>query len=232
MTKRIGLIGGMSWESTLVYYRLLNERIRSRLGGLHSADLLLWSFDFAEIEALQLAADWEGAASRLRDAAIRLEAAGADCLLIATNTMHKVADEVQRAVGIPLIHIADATAHAIRAQAARRPLLLATRYTMEQDFYRGRLLERCGIEVAIPDSADRVVVHRVIFEQLCQGVISPDSKAAYLEIIARARETDGIDSVILGCTEIGLLIGPEDLSLPIFDTTRLHADAAIEFALG
>jgi len=226
--KTIGLIGGMSWESTAIYYRLLNQMARERLGGLHSAQILLWSFDFAEIETLQAAGDWAAASEAMVAAARRLERGGADGLVICSNTMHKMAGEVQAAVGIPLIHIGDATAGAIREAGARKPLLLATRYTMEQDFYKGYLRARHEINAAVPDEAGRTVVHDIIFNELCQGIIKPESKQVYLEVIARA---DGIDGVIFGCTEVGLLLSPEDLDLPAFDTTLLHARAALDFAL-
>jgi len=226
--KTIGLIGGMSWESTAIYYRLLNRMARERLGGLHSAQVLLWSFDFAEIESLQAAGDWAAATDEMVAAARRLERGGADCIVICSNTMHKMAGDVQAAVGIPLIHIGDATAGAIREAGAQRPLLLATRYTMEQDFYTGFLRERHEIDAAVPDDAGRTVVHDIIFNELCQGIINPESKQAYLDVIAQA---GGIDGVIFGCTEVGLLLSPEDLDLPAFDTTPLHARAALDFAL-
>jgi aspartate racemase len=229
--KCIGLIGGMSWESTAEYYRLLNQGVRDRLGGLHSADLVLRSFDFAAIEQLQVADDWTQAAEVLALAARELEAAGATCLLICTNTMHKVADAVQDAVDIPLIHIADATARAVTQQSLQRPLLLATRYTMEEPFYRDRLRERHGIEVVVPDASQRDQVHRVIFDELCMGRVTDAARNAYLEIIADRRRRDGADSVILGCTEIGLLIGPADTPLPVIDTTAVHVEAALDFAL-
>jgi len=228
--KTIGLIGGMSWESTAIYYRLLNRMARERLGGLHSAQLLLWSFDFAEIEALQAAGDWARATKAMVAAARRLERGGAACIVICSNTMHKMASEVQAAVSIPLIHIGDATAAAIREAGAQKPLLLATRYTMEQDFYKGYLRERHGIDVAVPDEAGRTAVHDIIFNELCQGIVTPESKQAYLDVIARAK-ADGIDGVIFGCTEVGLLLSAEDLDLPAFDTTPLHARAALDFAL-
>lgn len=228
--KTIGLIGGMSWESTTVYYRLLNQMARTRLGGLHSAKLLLWSFDFAEIEALQAKGDWDGATRAMIDAACALERGGADCMVICTNTMHKMADAVQQAVTKPLIHIADATASAIKAANSTRPLLLATRYTMEQDFYKGHLRDFHGVEAVVPDEADRTVIHDIIYNELCQGIVSPDSKKAYLEIIERERR-NGADGVIFGCTEVGLLVGQRDFDLPAFDTTELHARAALDFAL-
>ncbi len=229
--KTIGLIGGMSWESTVVYYQLLNRMARERLGGLHSAQLLMWSFDFAEIEAHQAAGDWAAATQAMVEAARRVERGGADCLVICTNTMHKMADAVQAAVAIPLIHIADATAAVIKATAVQRPLLLATRYTMEQDFYKGHLRANHGIDVCIPDAAGRTVVHDAIYDELCQGIVLPASRQRYLEVIGRARDGDGADGVIFGCTEVGLLLSPDDLELPAFDTTALHARAALEFAL-
>ncbi len=228
--KTLGLIGGMSWESTAIYYRHLNELARQRLGGLHSAQLLLWSFDFAEIEALQAAEDWATATERMVEAAQALARAGAEAIVICTNTMHRMAAEVEAAVETPLIHIADNTAAAIRASPARHPLLLATGYTMTQDFYKGRLRDCHGIDVAVPDEAGRELVHRVIYEELCQGVVRPESKAAYLDLI-EAQRRGGVDAVILGCTEVCMLIGPEDLDLPVFDTTRIHAERALDFAL-
>ena len=227
--KTIGLIGGLSWESTAIYYRLLNETVRRRFGGLHSAKLLLWSFDFAEIEALQAAGDWAAATEMMADAARRLERAGADCLVICSNTMHRMAREVEAATALPLIHIADATAAAIKASSSRRPLLLATRYTMEQPFYKARLAERHGIAALIPDDAGRTTIHRIIYEELCRGIVRPESKAAYLEVVARGR-AQGADGVIFGCTEVGMIIAPADFDIPVFDTTLLHAEAAIAFA--
>ena len=228
--KTIGLIGGMSWESTATYYRALNELARERLGGLHSAKLLLHSFDFAEIEALQAAGDWDGAGRAMIDAARRLERGGAECLVICTNTMHKLAPEVQGAVDLPLIHIADATADAILDAGVSRPLLLATRYTMEQDFYRG-LLGECGIDARVPDEAGRTVVHDVIYDELCRGTIDDGSRRAWVGIV-ESEAARGADGVIFGCTEVGLLLSPGDVPVPAFDTTLLHARAAIDFALG
>lgn len=228
--KTIGLIGGMSWESTVSYYQQLNTLARQRLGGLHSANLLLWSFDFAEIEACQARGDWHEATRMMVDVATRLEQAGAQCIVICTNTMHKMAVEVQDAIDIPLIHIADATAAAIKASYVKRPLLLATAYTMEQDFYIGRLRQQHAINVATPSEVERVDVHRIIYDELCQGVIREASRKRYLEIIAEAEST-GIDSVIFGCTEVGLLLQQADTHLPVFDTTSLHAKAAMDFAL-
>jgi aspartate racemase len=231
MMKTIGVIGGLSWESTAIYYRLLNERVRARLGGLHSARLLVWSFDFAEIEALQAEGDWAGATRAMEAAARALAAGGADLLLIASNTMHKMADAAEAAAGRPLLHIADATGSAIRAAGCRRPALLATAYTMEQDFYLGRLREHHGLEAMVPDAADRRAVHRIIYDELCQGIVRPESKAVYLDVVARLRRT-GADSIILGCTEICMLIGQDDLDCPVFDTTRLHAEGAADRAIG
>ncbi|MFK0689305.1 aspartate/glutamate racemase family protein [Mesorhizobium sp. IMUNJ 23033] len=229
--KTLGLLGGMSWESTAIYYRLLNEIVRERLGGLHSAKLLLWSFDFAEIAERQHHGDWDGAGVLLVEAARKLEAGGAQGLLICTNTMHKLADEVQAAVSIPLIHIADATAVAVKAAGVRRPALLATRFTMEQDFYKGRLADRYGLQPVVPDQAGRDMVHRVIYDELCQGIVNGPSKAAYIDEVDRLRRDEKIDGVIMGCTEITMLIGQPDFDIPVFDTTRLHAEATVEFAL-
>lgn len=226
----LGLIGGMSWESSAEYYRLINEGVRDRLGGLRSARILMWSFDFAEIEALQHAGRWDDAAALLVEAARRLERGGAECLVICTNTMHRMADAVQAAVGLPLLHIADPTAARIRAAGLRRVGLLGTAFTMEQDFYRGRLEARHGLEVLVPDAEDRAVVHRIIYEELVQGRVEPSSREAYRAVIARLIER-GAEAVILGCTEIMLLVQPEDSAVPLFDTTAIHAEAAVEFAI-
>lgn len=228
--KTIGLIGGMSWESTVVYYQLLNRLTREQCGGLHSAELLLWSFDFAEIEKLQANNDWDTATEKLVSAAQKLEKAGAQCVLICTNTMHKMADAVQASINVPLIHIADATATAIKNQKVTSPLLLATRYTMEQDFYKGHLLDKHGITTLIPNDADRNVVHQIIYDELCQGIIQDKSRDQYQSIVKTAVDA-GADSVIFGCTEVGLLLKPEDIPVLAFDTTELHARAALEFAL-
>lgn len=227
--KTIGLIGGMSWESTAVYYREINERMRARHGGLVSADILLRSVDFSQVVALQQAGDWDQAGAQLAQIGQQLERAGAACVLICTNTMHKVASAVSSAIGVPLLHIVDITGAALRQSGKRRPLLLATRYTMEQDFYRQHLAEHFGIEALVPEAADRTQVHNVIFDELCQGEVRAESKQAFLDIIARGKAA-GADSVILGCTEIGLLIGANDGELPVFDSTFLHAQAAVEFA--
>ena len=229
--KTLGLIGGMSWDSTAIYYRHLNEIVRERLGGLHSAKLLLWSFDFADIAERQASGDWDGAAALLCDAAKKLEAAGAEGLLICTNTMHRMADEVQAAVSAPLIHIADATAAAVKCAGVKRPALLATRFTMEQDFYKGRLIERHGLQPVVPDAAGRDMVHRVIYDELCQGIVSQASKADYLAEVGKLRREEKIDGVIMGCTEITMLIGQDDFDIPVFDTTRIHAEAAVDFSL-
>lgn len=227
--KTIGLIGGMSWESSAEYYRLLNELTRERKGGLHSAKCVLYSVDFAEIEGLQAQGRWAEAGRILADAARALEAAGADLLLICTNTMHKVADEVAAAVSVPLLHLADATAQAVTAAGLARVGLLGTAFTMDQDFYRDRLA-RHGLEVLVPDSDQRTLVHRVIYHELCLGVIREESRAAYQEVI-HGLTTRGAEGVILGCTEIELLIRPQESPIPVFPTTRLHAIAAITAAL-
>lgn len=228
--KTIGILGGMSWESTTTYYQLLNQMVRARLGGLHSADILLRSFDFAPIANLQSEGNWERAAEVMSETAVALEKAGAGCLLIGTNTMHICADAVQAALSIPLLHIADVTAEAIKLRGSKSPLLLATRFTMEKDFYKGRLSDKHGIEIHVPDPCEREDVHRIIYDELCQGVISADSRARYLDIIAAAK-AGGADGVIFGCTEVGLLISPSDFDLPAFNSTELHAQAAVDFAL-
>ena len=230
--KKIGLIGGMSWESTAIYYQLLNRIARERLGGLHSVDLLLRSFDFQEIGRLQTAGDWDGLTRMMVDAARGLEASGAGCLLICTNTMHKMAAEVQAAVDIPLLHIGDAVASAVHDSSATRPLLLATCFTVEQDFYLGYLRDRHRIRAVVPEEQDRIEVHRVIYDELCQGKVIDSSKQTYMQIIEKARSDANApaDGVIFGCTEIGLLITPDDFSFPAFDTTVLHAEAALTFA--
>jgi aspartate racemase len=227
--KRIGLIGGMSWESSAEYYRLVNELTRERLGGLHSAECVLYSVDFAEIERLQVQGRWDDAAARLVEAARALEAAGADFVVLCTNTMHKVADTVAAAVAVPLLHLADTTAAAVRAAGVGRVGLLGTAFTMEQDFYRERLAGH-GLDVLVPEAEDRALVHRVIYDELCLGVVSPSSRAGYLEVIDRLVGR-GAEGVVLGCTEIELLIGQEHVAVPVFPTTRLHAEAAVDLAL-
>jgi len=228
--KTIGLIGGMSWESSAEYYRLINEGVKARLGGLHSAKCVLVSVDFAEIEALQVAGRWEEAGALLGQAALSLERAGADFMVLCTNTMHKVAPALEAATRLPLLHIADATAASVKAAGMRRVGLLGTRFTMEQDFYTGRLIQRHGLDVLLPAAAERETVHRVIYDELCLGIITPASRAAYQRIMA-GLVAEGAQGLILGCTEIELLVRPEDSSVPQFPTTRLHAEAAVALAL-
>jgi aspartate racemase len=228
--RTIGLIGGMSWESSAEYYRLINEAVKERLGGLHSARSVMLTVDFAEIEAMQQGGRWDEAGVALAAAARSLERAGADCLVLCTNTMHKVADAVTADLGIPFIHIADPTAAAVRARGLRRIGLLGTRFTMEEPFYRGRLADRHELEVLTPEAADRAVVNRVIYEELCLGVVRDESRARYREIMARL-VARGAEGIILGCTEITLLVSQPDSEVPLFDTTRLHALAAVDFAL-
>lgn len=227
--RTLGLIGGMSWESTVPYYRIINERVRDRLGGLHSAKLVLHSIDFAELEVLQRNGDWDTAGAMLADAARGLRAAGAEAIVVGANTMHLVAPAIEAASGLPLLHIADATAQRIRAAGLRRVALLGTRYTMEQPFLRERL-EATGIEVMVPDAPARDVIHRVIYEELCTGRILDASRDAYRAIIA-GLVAEGAQGAILACTEIGLLIGRDDASVPLFDTALIHAEAAADWAL-
>lgn len=227
--KTIGILGGMSWESTIPYYRLINEAVKQRLGGLHSARVLLHSVDFAEIESFQRSGDWHAAGAQLAAAARGLQSAGAELMLIATNTMHKVAPAVAAAIDIPLLHVADAAAAAVRSAGIRRVGLLGTRFTMEQDFYRERLAAH-GFEVMTPPAADRERVHQVIYEELCLGVLKPASRDSYRRVMAALVE-EGAQGIILGCTEIGLLVSEGDVAVPLFDTTRLHALAAVEAAL-
>ena len=228
--KTIGLIGGMSWESSLEYYRIINETVHQRLGGLRSAQCLMYSVDFAEIELLQRQDRWEEATQVMIAAAQRLEAGGADFMVICTNTMHRMAEEMQRHLNIPILHIADATARQIKAQGLKRVGLLGTRYTMEQDFYRGRLEQRHGLQVLIPEAPEREIVHRVIYDELVLGKIVPASRASYRQIMGILVER-GAQGIILGCTEIGLLVKPEDSPVALFDTTAIHAKEAVEFAL-
>ena len=227
--KTIGLIGGMSWESTLGYYRQVNEAVKRRLGGLHSARLVLYSVDFHDIERLQQTGDWDAAGITLADAARALERAGADFIVLCTNTMHKVAPAIEAAVAIPLLHIADPTATAIKAAGVARVGLLGTRFTMEQAFYRDPLRDR-GLDVLVPDEAARERVHRVIYDELCLGVVRDESRAAYRDIM-RELVARGAEAIILGCTEISLLVGADDAAVPLFDTTALHAEAAVDAAL-
>jgi aspartate racemase len=226
----IGLVGGMSWESSAQYYRLINEGVRDRLGGLHSARCLMWSVDFAEIAELQHAGRWAEATSLVIEGARRLERGGADLLVICTNTMHLMADEVQASVALPLLHIADPTAERIRASGFSRVGLLGTAFTMEQDFYKGRLASRHGLEILVPDAADRAEVHRVIYDELVKGRVVESSRQTYRQIIDRLVQR-GAQAIIMGCTEIMLLVKPEDSAVPLFDTTALHAEAAVEWAL-
>ena len=228
--KTIGLIGGMSWESSLEYYRIINEFVRDTLGGFHSAKIVLYSFDFAEIAALHEEEDWDAAAKLLIAAATRLEEAGADVLAICTNTMHKVADPMQKNVGIPLLHIVDATAEAIKARGLKKVGLLGTKFTMEQDFYRKKLSDRHGLEVIVPAEGERQVVNHVIYDELCCGQIRPSSKEQFGAIM-RNLVANGAEGIILGCTEIGLLVDQQDVEIPLFDTTIIHAKAVARFAL-
>ncbi|MBT2785355.1 MULTISPECIES: aspartate/glutamate racemase family protein [unclassified Halomonas] len=226
----IGVLGGMSWESTQGYYRALNEGVKATLGGFHSAKIAMISVDFAEIEALQQQGDWNAAGDLLASAAQSVERAGADCLLIATNTMHKVAPAVAKAITIPLLHIADATAEQLQTDGITRVGLLGTRFTMEQDFYIGRLEEQFGIEVVVPDQPERDVVNQIIYQELCQGRIEDDSRQRYLAIID-SLHAQGAQAVILGCTEIAMLVSQRDTPVPLYDTTALHAQKAVAWAL-
>jgi amino-acid racemase len=229
--KRIGLLGGMSWESSSEYYRLVNEAVARRLGGLHSADCVLRSVDFAPVEELQRAGRWDEAGALLAREARGLVAAGAELLVLCTNTMHKLAGAIVAALGdVPFVHIADTTADAVRAAGLRRVGLLATAYTMEQDFYVGRLREQHGLDVIVPGEEDRRIVHEVIYDELCRGRVEDSSRSEYRRII-RGLVDDGAEGVLLGCTEIDLLIGPSDSPVPVFDTTALHAERAVELAL-
>lgn len=228
--RTIGLIGGMSWESSAEYYRVLNELVKARLGGLHSAECVLYSVDFAPIEAMQHAGEWDDAGRALAAVARKVERGGADLVLLCTNTMHKVADAITNALTVPLIHIADPTAEAITAAGIGTVGLLGTKFTMEEAFYRGRLTERFGLNVVTPDAADRDMVHRIIYDELCLGIIREESRAAYRAIMARL-VAQGAQGIILGCTEITLLVRAEDATVPLFDTTRLHAERAVDLAL-
>ena len=228
--KTIGMIGGMSWESSIEYYRIINETVKEKLGGLHSAKSLMYSVDFAEIETLQHAGKWDEATLAMIAAARHLEAGGADFVVICTNTMHKMADEVEAPIGIPLLHIADATADAIKSQGLSKIGLLGTKFTMEEDFYRGRLVEKHGLEVIIPDAEDREIVHHVIYGELVLGEIKTESLEQYKNVIEKLIAA-GAQGIILGCTEIGLLVKDEDSRVSLFDTTYIHAVAAVEMAL-
>ncbi len=228
--KTIGLLGGMSWESTASYYRIINEQVRTRLGGQHSAKICLYSVDFSEIEQLQNTGAWDKTAAILTNAARKIESCGADFLLICTNTMHKVAPEIEKGLGIPILHIADATAAAIAEKGIKTIGLLGTKFTMEQDFYRGRLEDKYRLKVLIPDKAGRKRVHRVIYDELCLGKVKDSSREAFLDII-RDLKTRGAEGVILGCTEIALLIQQNHTDVPLFDTTEIHALKSVEMAL-
>ncbi|HNR01380.1 MAG TPA: aspartate/glutamate racemase family protein [Anaerolineaceae bacterium] len=228
--KTIGLIGGMSWESTLEYYRILNQTVKERLGGLHSAKCILYSVEFAEIEVLQREGRWQEAAQCMLEAGRALEAAGADFIVLCTNTMHKLVPEIEAGINIPLLHIADATAEAVKAAGITRVGLLGTRFTMEQDFYKERLSGKHELEVLIPDAADREIVHNVIYNELCLGVVKQESRDQFSRIIDRLAAA-GAQGVILGCTEIESLVRPQDSVLPVFATTKIHAEAAVEYAL-
>jgi aspartate racemase len=229
--KVIGLIGGMSCESTAHYYARLNERVRAALGGLHSAEILMWSVDFAPIAERQADGRWQEAGAQLGAIAKRLEGAGAEVIVLATNTMHKVADAIEAAIGIPFLHIADATAAKIREAGKRRPAIMATRFTMEQDFYTGRLREKFDLDPITPDQSDRALVHQIIYDELCVGRVTETSRAAYVEV-AKRLAAKGADCLVLGCTEVGMLLNEGNSPLPIFDTTLIHADSAVNFALG
>jgi aspartate racemase len=228
--KTIGLIGGMSWESSLEYYRIINEEVKRKLGGLHSAKILMYSVDFEEIEKLQHQGKWDEATKLMIEAAQRLEKGGADFVVICSNTMHKMSVEVQKNIGIPLLHIGDATAEKIKEMGFKRVGLLGTRFTMEEDFYKGRLIGRYGLEVVLPDEKGRQIVHDIIYKELCLGVIKISSKDQICEIIQNLVR-DGAEGIILGCTEIPLLIKREDVRVPLFDTTKIHAESAVEYAL-
>ncbi|MDR6447580.1 aspartate racemase [Paraburkholderia terricola] len=228
--KTIGVIGGMSWESSAEYYKLLNRHAKARLGGHHNARSLMLTVDFAPIETLQRASDWSALGEQMADAARRLERGGADLVMLATNTMHRVYESIEQAIEVPFLHIADPTGEALRAAGIERVGLLGTRYTMEQTFYTGRLRERHGLDTLVPDEAGRAYVHRIIYDELCHGKITDDSREVYQRVIEDLAAR-GAQAVILGCTEITLLIKPEDSVLPVFDTTALHAQAAVEWAV-
>lgn len=228
--RTLGVLGGMSAESTALYYRELNRLVRERLGGLHSAELLIRSVDFAPIADLQAKDDWEATGAILADAARRLEGAGAEAIILATNTMHLNADAIRGAIGVPFLHIGDATAAALQGRGVRRPLLLATRFTMEKDFYKDRL-RAAGLDPLVPDQADRDRLQAIIYDELCQGVVKPTSQAAGMAMVERGLAA-GADGVIFGCTEVGMLLKPEDIAVPVIDTTLVHCEAAVDFALG
>ena len=226
----IGLLGGMSWESTLTYYQAINQGVKAKLGGLHSAKIAILSIDFAELEKMQIEENWSAQAELLVNAALKVEAAGADFLLICTNTMHNVANDIQAAISIPILHIADATAEGLRAAGIQKVALLGTAYTMEQNFYKGRLVNNHGLEVLVPNQHDRSIVHDVIYQELCAGQVLPKSKQEFLRIVS-SLANQGAEGIILGCTEIGLLLNQQDTEVRLFDTTLIHAQAAVERAL-
>jgi aspartate racemase len=228
--KTIGLIGGMSWESSIEYYQIINETVRTKLGGLHSAKSIMYSVDFAEIEPLQHQARWNEATQLMISAAKNVERGGADFIVLCTNTMHKVADEVEKQIQIPILNIADPTAEQIKTKGVKKVGLLGTKFTMEGDFYKDRLIQKHSLEVIIPTAVEREIVHRVIYDELCVGEIKQSSKMKYMDIIERLAK-DGAEGIILGCTEIGLLVKEEDSRVPLFNTTRIHAEAAVEYAL-
>lgn len=228
--KKIGLIGGMSWESSLEYYRIINETVKQKLGGLHSAECVMYSVDFDEIEKLQHQGKWEELTQIMIDCAQRLEKAGANLIIICTNTMHKMAEEVESSITIPLLHIADATAEKIKEKGFKKVGLLGTKFTMEEDFYKGRLIDKHAIEVIIPNSEEMQIIHDIIFNELCLGEIKETSKEQYKKII-RNLAKKGAEGVILGCTEIPMLIKQEDVDVPLFDTTRIHAEFAVDYAI-
>jgi aspartate racemase len=228
--KTIGLIGGMSWESSIEYYRIINEQARERFGGLHSAKCIMHSYDFDQIACAQRRDDWDGLADTLVDSAKNLKFSGADFVIICTNTMHKLADDVQDRSGIPVLHIADATGEKIREKGLKKVALMGTKYTMEADFYRKRLVEIYGLDVIIPPEEERNIIHSIIFDELCQGIINPSSKEK-LQHIIKSLISQGAEGIILGCTEIPLIIKQDDIDVPVFDTTRIHAEAAIDMAI-
>ena len=224
--KTLGLIGGMSWESSAVYYQLINQLVKEKLGGFHSCKCLMYSVDFAEVETLQHQGDWARLDAQMADAAQRLERGGADLIVLCTNTMHQCANAILKAVDVPFLHIADATAEAIMESGLQRVGLLGTRFTMERDFYKGRLQDRHGIEVLIPNEEERAAVHRIIYEELVMGDIRPASRTVYQKVVSNLQD-QGVEGIVLGCTEIPLLIGADDVSLPVFDTTQIHAQKAV-----
>ncbi|KEQ27044.1 aspartate/glutamate racemase family protein [Paenibacillus tyrfis] len=228
--KTIGLIGGMSWESSLLYYQIINQRVKEKLGGHHSAKSLMYSVNFQEIKTLQHQGKWDEATNIMIDSARKLEAAGADVIVICTNTMHKMAQEVAESVSIPLLHIADATGQEIVKDGMKKVALLGTSFTMEQDFYKGRLMEKFGLEVIVPNETDRKIVHDIIYQELCLGIVNEASKKSYLRIMDSLGQ-QGAEAVILGCTEITMLVSQEDCRIPLYDTTRIHAECAVDFAL-